>query len=127
MQLFLRNEQFGKVEWAEKNCRISQPVKIENIQDEIITVIIRENSKIGSAEIEKISSDNLAYLITQNVDTSKLEKINIIFDLPQTVAVYGKEGNKVSKNYIFEDFELLNKYYSNNTVLEIIKLHHFQA
>lgn len=102
--------------WLSKTERYSKEYDLEKGTNSF-SIIIREQSKVGSPIIEEISSDNLMYFLSDYfTENTEYDTVNIYIDLPREIAVTAVTKQKAASIYSYSrrQIALLVDLYSQN-------------
>lgn len=105
-------------DWVEHNPRISEQYSYV-YKGGNLNVILKEQSRVSSPDIEKISSDNLVYkIVNSKYDLSLVDTVLIYFDLPTLHEDADLKKQKVNKLYSYDRSQVgvVKEVYSDNAI-----------
>ncbi len=106
--------------WVQENPRVSKDYSC-TISGGNLIIILKEQSKVSSPDMERVSSDNLIYkIIDSKYDLNAVDTISIYFDLPALQKTSDLEKQKVNKLYTFDkdQLETVRDFYIGNTIAQ---------
>lgn len=105
-------------QWVVENNRISDSFEIRQDND-TLELKFFEVSKVGSPVIEELSSNDIVSLVLQN--GFDVQNTIVYFDLPLSIATYGKEEKKVLTSYSYsaDQLEQIKMSYENEVLSKI--------